>query len=204
MTDRGYLTRCAAALGLAAMLASCAMSPTAASPAAASPTAASTATTPATPSPIDVPAGTHQATLLALTGTGTGGVSVTPKAIALGTFDADIKVRVQKAGANATYTVQRAPEIGRASAADGVCQRAAGTSPWGPSDPPAPAFVTFMNGTMPYVITTDASGAGSLDFEFTAPTIPAGTVFDVMFRLVDSVAAPTMEIRSGCFTVTVK
>jgi hypothetical protein len=152
----------------------------------------------------EIPAGTHQSQLAALTGTGTGGVSVTPKAIAQGTFDADIKVRVQKARANATYMVQRAPEIGRASASDGVCQRAAGMSPWSPADPPAPAFVTFMNGTAPYTITTDASGAGSLDFEFLAPTIPAGTLFDVLFRLVDNVDAPTLDIRSGCFTVTVK
>jgi len=154
--------------------------------------------------PIDIPSGTHQSMLSALTGTGTGGVSVTPKAITQGTFDADIKVRVQKARANATYTVQRAPEIGRSSAADGICQRASGMSPWGPSDPPAPAFVTFMNGTAPYTIRTDALGTGSLDFEFIAPTIPAGTIFDVMFRLVDNLDAPTVEIRSGCFTVTVK
>lgn len=157
-----------------------------------------------TASPIAIPTGTHQAALSALLGAGTGGVSVTPTAIAQGTFDADIKVLVQQARANTTYTVQRAPEIGRASAADGVCQRAAGMSPWAASDPPAPAFVTFMNGTAPYTITTDALGTGSLDFEFKAPTILAGTVFDVMFRLVDNVDAPTMEIRSGCFTVTVK
>ena len=131
----------AAALGLAAILAACGSGPI-------------------TATPIDIPAGTHQSTLSALTGTGTGGVSVTPKAIPQGTFDADIRVRVQKARANATYTVQRAPEIGRASAADGVCQSAAGTSPWGPSDPPAPAFVTFVTGTTPYTITTDGSGTG--------------------------------------------
>lgn len=188
--DTRHLTTYAAAAGLAAILAACGSGPSAASSSAAS--------------SIDVPAGTHQATLSALTGTGVGGVSVTPKAITQGTFDADIKLRVQKARANTTYTVQRAPEIGRASASDGVCQRAAGTSPWGPSDPPAPAFVTFANGTIPYTITTDGSGTGSLDFEFIAPTIPAGTVFDVMFRLVDTVDAPTVEIRSGCFTVTVK
>jgi len=179
-----------------------------ASPAAqATPMATANATAAATQSaviPTDIPAGTHQSQLAALTGTGTGGVSVTPKAIAGGTFDADIKVRVQKARANATYMVQRAPEIGRASAADGICQRAAGMSPWSPSDAPAPAFVTFMNGTAPYTITTDASGAGSLDFEFLAPTVPAGTLFDVLFRLVDNVDAPTIDIRSGCFTVTVK
>lgn len=175
----------AAALSVAAILAGCGSSPTA-------------------PDPIDIPAGTYQSALSGLTGTGTGGVSVTPKPIPEGTFDADIKVRLHKARVNTTYTVQRAPEIGRSNSADGICQRAAGLPPWGPSDPPAPAFVTFVNGTTPYTITTDGSGSGSLDFEFTAPVIPAGTVFDVMFRLVDNVDAPTLEIRSGCFTVTVK
>lgn len=189
------------ALGMAVVLAGCAPAATTASPSTPVP---STAASASTASPIEIPAGTHRSQLAALTGTGTGGVSVTPKAIAQGTFDADIKVRVQKARANATYIVQRAPEIGRASAADGVCQRAAGMSPWGPSDAPAPAFVTFMNGTTPYIVTTDALGAGSLDFEFLAPTIPAGTVFDVMFRLVDNLDAPTLDIRSGCFTITVK
>lgn len=183
--DTRHVAGSAAVLGLAAILAACRSSPTA-------------------PDPIDIPAGTHQSRLSALTGTGTGGVSVTPKAIPQGTFAADIKVRVQKARMNTTYTIQRAPEIGRASAGDGVCQRAAGTSPWGPSDPPAPAFVTFVNETTTYTIMTDGSGNGSLDFEFTAPTMLAGTVFDVMFRLVDNEDAPTLEIRSGCFTVTAK
>jgi hypothetical protein len=175
----------AAVAGLAAMLAACGSSPTA-------------------PEAVDVPPGTYQSAMSAIGGTGSGGVSVTPKSIPAATFDADIKVRLQRARASTTYTVQRAPEIGRTSAADGVCQRALALSPWGPSDPAAPAFVTFVNGTAPYVITTDGSGNGSLDFEFTAPTIAAGTVFDVMFRLVDNVDGPTSEIRSGCFTVTAR
>lgn len=181
--DMSRLASGAAAAGLAASLATCS-----------SPTA---------PDPIDIPAGTHRSMLSAVTGTGTGGVSVTPRSIPEGTFYAEMKVLVQRARANTTYFVQRAPEVGRASAVDGVCQRAAGMSPWGPSDPPAPAFLTFMDGAMPHTITMDRSGNGSMDFTFAAPTTPAGTVFDVMFRLVDNVDAPTLEIRSGCFTVTV-
>jgi hypothetical protein len=179
------LVASAVVASVAAILAACGSSPTA-------------------PDAVNVPAGTYQSAMSAMSGTGFGGVSVTPKSIPEATFDADIKVRLQKARASTTYTVQRAPEIGRTSAADGVCQRALGMSPWGPSDPAASAFVTFVNGTAPYVVTTDGSGNGSLDFEFTAPTIAAGTVFDVMFRLVDTVDGPTSEIRSGCFTVTVK
>jgi hypothetical protein len=52
--------------------------------------------------------------------------------------------------------------------------------------------------------TTQNNGNGSIDFEFASPTIAAGTVFDVMFRLVDNLDAPAAELRSGCFTVTAK
>lgn len=153
---------------------------------------------------VDIPSGTHQSQLVATAGPGTGGVSVTPAPAASQTFEALIKVRVQKARANTTYVVQRAPEIGRTLGADGVCQRALGQAPWSAADAPAAAFVTFPNGAEPHTVRTDASGNGSLDFEFRAPTIPAGTLFDVMFRLVDNETAPTLDLRSGCFTVTVK
>ena len=161
---------------------------------------------PTSPSPetVDVPSGTHQSPLIAVAGTGAGGVSVTPVSVQSQTFEALIKVRVQRARANTTYIVQRSPEIGRALGADGACQRAFGQPPWSATDPPAAAFVTFPNGAVPYTVQTDGSGNGSLDFEFRAATIPAGTLFDVMFRLVDSETAATLDLRSGCFTVTVK
>ena len=106
---------------------------------------------------------------------------------------------------NTTYTVQRAPEIGRALGSDGVCQRALGISPWSPSDPPAPAFVTFNQPgtTTAYTVTSSAAGEATLDFTFSAPSVPTGTRFDVMFRLMDDLAAPTSLFMSGCFTVTV-
>ena len=59
-----------------------------------------------------------------------GGVSVTPKLIPEGYFAADIKVRVRNARSNATYLVQRAPEIGRTASSNGVCERALGMAPW--------------------------------------------------------------------------
>src|SRR5947209_2887012 len=116
------------------------------------------------------PAGTHESALSNLGGAGTGGVSVTPHAIPQAYFSADIKVRIHGAKPNTVYTVQRAPEIGRASGSDGVCQRALGIAPWSPSDPPAAAFVTFTqsDGTTPFTMTTTAAGDGTLDFSFTA------------------------------------
>lgn len=175
----------AIAASMLAALAACAASPT---------------------SPSNLPSGTHQSAIAAVTGRGAGGVSVTPKAIPAGTFDAVISVQLERAAPSTTYFVQRAPEIGRTLGADGVCQRAMSIAPWSSSDAPAPAFITFPGDTPGSLrtITTSTNGSGSLDFEFLAPGIAAGTVFDVMFRIVDSEASPTTELRSGCFTVTVR
>ena len=159
--------------------------------------------------PIDAsyenPVGTHVGTFVAIAGKGVGGVSVTPKPICEGYFAADIKVRLRGALPNTTYTVQRAPEIGRVNASNGVCERALGLAPWSSIDPPAPGFLTFVptGSTTPISLTTTAAGDGLVDFEFRAAMIPAGTRFDVMFRLVNDVAAPTTVLMSQCFTVIV-
>ena len=161
---------------------------------------------PTAPDPVVLPAGTHQSAINGLTGTGAGGVSVTPKAIATATFAADIVVSIQQAKPNTVYFIQRAPEIGRTLGSDGVCQRALGISPWSAADPAAPAFLSFQipNPGPSATLTTSATGSATMTFEFLAPMIPAGTVFDVMFRLVDNETSPTLDLRSGCFTVTVK
>lgn len=153
----------------------------------------------------DNPTGTYQASMVAVVGLGEGGMSITPKSIAEGYFAADIKVRVRNAKANATYTVQRAPEIGRALGNNGVCERALGISPWSSADTPAAAFMTFIpfGATTAATFTTSASGEGTLNFEFRAPTVPKDTKFDVMFRLVDDAAAPASVLLSQCVTVTV-
>jgi hypothetical protein len=167
-------------------------------------TAVNCTSSPASPGAVPIPAGIHRSAIASVTGPGSGGVSVSPKSIPEGTFAADISLLIADARPSATYVIQRAPEIGRALAADGVCQRALGLAPWSAADPPAPAFVTFALATGPATLTTAANGTGVANFEFRAPTIPAGTVFDVMFRLVDSEVAATTELRSGCFTVTAK
>ena len=153
------------------------------------------------------PDGTYRSVLNPITGPGAGGLSVTPVANASHVLDVVIKVRVEGAKPNATYLVQRAPEVGRANGADGVCQRALGQAPWSPSDPSAAAFVTFPLPVAPGPLVsfkTQANGNGSIDFEFVSPTIPTGSVFDVMFRLVDEASAPSVELRSECLTVTTK
>ena len=156
---------------------------------------------PTGPVPFDPP-GTHQAALTGVGWSGAGGVSVTPRA-AGGVFTADIKVRLRNAKPNTTYIVQRAPEVGRALSSDGVCQRGMSVSPWSSADPPAPAFITFpqANGTTPVSLVTSATGEGSVDFSFSVSTIPAGTQFDVMFRVLDDVALPKSVLLSECVTV---
>jgi len=146
---------------------------------------------------------THGQQLTAVVGTGSGIVNVTPTSAVDGSFSAQINVNVHGAPPNTTFFVQRAPEIGRANGADGVCQRAAGDAPWGP---PAPNFVTFpMPAAGPLVtLQTSEGGAGSVHINFEAATILDGTEFDVMFRLVDDLTSPTNDLRTGCFTVTVK
>lgn len=146
---------------------------------------------------------THGQLLTAVLGTGSGIVNVTPTAAVDGSFSAQINVSVHRARPNTTFYVQRAAEIGRSNSADGVCQRAAGQPPWGP---PTPNFVTFPLPAAGPLITLETSnaGAGAVHIDFAAPAIADGTRFDVMFRLVDSLASPTTELRTGCFTVTVK
>jgi hypothetical protein len=50
---------------------------------------------------------------------------------------------------------------------------------------------------------TSAGSAGAVHIDVAAATIPDGTQFDVMFRLVDNLTTPTVDVRTG-FTVMVK
>ena len=146
---------------------------------------------------------THARVLTAVLGVGSGIVNVTPTAAVDGSFSAQINVNVHGAPPDTTFYVQRAAEIGRPNSADGICQRAAGEAPWGP---PTPNFVTFpLPAAGPLVtLQTSSGGAGSVHIDFGASTILDGTRFDVMFRLVDDLTSPLNELRTGCFTVTVK
>jgi hypothetical protein len=149
------------------------------------------------------PSGTHGQPLTSVRGVGYGTVNVTPTAAVDGSFSAQITVDIHGAPPNTTFYVQRAPEVGRPDNADGICQRAAGEAPWGP---PTPNFVTFpLPAAGPLVVLqTSEGGAGSVHIDFAAPTIADGTAFDVMFRLVDDLTSPSNELRTGCFTVSVK
>jgi hypothetical protein len=142
---------------------------------------------------------------------GRGWVNVNAVPNATATFSADIEVKLKGGAPNTTYTLQRAPEVGRPLATDGICQRAGGLWPWEqPSSegfPPAPAFLTFVlpaTDTMPatpVTITTNGGGNGKVSFHFDAPGIARGAAFDVEFRAID-LAGVASPIHSDCFQVT--
>jgi hypothetical protein len=153
--------------------------------------------------------GTGGRSLSAVAGQGAGIVNVATTGGAVG-FSAEITVDVHATTPNTTFYIQRAPEVGRPLGSDGICQRADGLWPWEQPNsvgyPPAPAFVTFprpLAGDLK-TLTTDADGAGAAHFAFDLPTLADGTRFDVEFRLVDSMTTPTIDLRTRCFTVTVK
>jgi hypothetical protein len=152
-----------------------------------------------------IPAGTVQSALTSADIAGSGGVSVTPKAVPEGIFSATIAIHIVNARPSTSYIVQRAPEVGRSLSSDGICQRALGIAPWSSADTPAAAFLSFVlpGETAPVTFTTSATGEGTVTFPFSAATIAAGTKFDVMFRLLNDPAAPTSVFQSTCFTVTV-
>jgi hypothetical protein len=161
------------------------------------------------PSKLEPPPGTYRSTFRFLKGAGVfGGISVTPKAILEGTFAADISIRLLGLKPSTNYLVQRAQEGvgGRPLGADGICQRALSLSPWSSSDPAALAFQTMpLPATGPLItVTTGPNGNGAVDFEFRALMIFAGATNDVMFRLIDNDAAPTIELRSTCMMITAR
>ena len=136
-------------------------------------------------------------------GSGCGSVRVAPYANN-GSFATEITVTIARGQPNTTYTLQRAPEVGRLSGSDGVCQRALGIAPWSSTDPAAPSFITFPlpNAGPSITLTTDASGRGQVAFDFKSAGIATPAVFDVMFRLLDNPVGPTRVFLSTCFTVS--
>ena len=101
---------------------------------------------------------------------------------------------------SASYRVARAVDPSDVSdtgaTPDGVCPALEATGPWRP-------FSDLLN--------TSAGGAGALHFE-AAPPPPtrfvSGVSFDVQFQVIkvnaDGSLDPGQELRSECFTVTVK
>jgi hypothetical protein len=120
-----------------------------------------------------------QATLTAVSGTGSGLVLIAPTAEDQGTFAVEVTVNVHDALPNMAYIVSRAVDLNP----DGVCTLASGWLTNGP-------------------LNTSSAGAGAAHFEVHrgAPFV-SGVRFDAEFRVL---GADGNELRSECVTVTVK
>lgn len=132
---------------------------------------------------------THDILLTATVGTGWGSVNVTPTAEDQGTFHVQGQVQVVGAPPNTTYLVQRAPDL---NVSDPTC-----TGPWISFPIPNPGPVVTL--------TTSPGGAGAAHFEIgVAGPFTSGTPFNVKFRLIDNLTAPTAVLETACTTVVVK
>lgn len=132
---------------------------------------------------------THGIALVAVLGSGTGAVNVTPTAEDQGTFHVQGQVHIRDAAPNTTYLVQRAPDL---NVADPSC-----TGPW--------ISFPFPNAGPDVTLTTSSAGAGAAHFELgVGGAFTSGTPFNVRFRVIDAVQNPTSILMTDCVTVVVK
>ena len=136
--------------------------------------------------------------LTAVVGTGSGTFNLAQTASdRLSTGDAQFTISVHGVSPNTLLYVQRAGDVGLPGGqqADGVCQRAT-AGLFGPVPHPEGGTVTLE---------TSPGGTGATHVHFFGPT-PNGTTIDTMYRLVDALppAVPTVDLRTPCFTFTIK
>ena len=106
----------------------------------------------------------------------------------------------QSARPDTSYRVARAVDRSDIGAADGICPSLSAASPsW--------RSVPSQGG----LLTTSSGGAGALHFEIhPSPPTPfvSGATFDVQWQVIrvnaDGTLDQSQELRSECFTVTVK
>jgi hypothetical protein len=135
------------------------------------------------------PMSTHGIELVAVLGTGSGAVNVTPTAEDQGTFHVQGEVHIRDAAPNTTYLVQRAPDL---NVADPSC-----TGPW--------ISFPIPNAGPIVTLTTSPAGSGAAHFELgVGGAFTSGTPFNVRFRVIDNILNPTSVLMSDCVTVVVK
>jgi len=141
--------------------------------------------------------------LTPIAGQGAGLVEVAPTAEAplnddgVRTLHVQGTVNIRDALPETSYRVARAVDVADIGAPDGLC----------PALPTSSPVWRSVNG----VVNTSAGGAGALHFEI-APPAPtrfvSGVSFDVQWQVIkltaDGSPDPSQELRSECFTVTVK
>ena len=130
--------------------------------------------------------------LTAVVGSGAGTFNLTHTGSERdGTGDAQLSINVHGVTPNTVLYVLRAGDAGLP--ADGICQRAN-----------LGLFFTIPGPDgQPLSLTTSPGGTGHLHAHFFGPT-PDGTRIDAVYRLADSTSAPTVDLRTPCFTFEVK
>ena len=142
-------------------------------------------------------------TLIPIAGQGNGLVEVAPtaeeplNADGVRTFHVQGTVNVEGALPDSSYRVARAVDLSDVGVPDGQCPALPASSPaWRP--------VSDM-------LNTAAGGAGALHFEVAPPPptrFVSGVSFDVQWQVIklntDGSLDSSQELRSECFTVTVK
>jgi hypothetical protein len=144
----------------------------------------------------------HGLQLTAVAGSGSGVVNVTSTAIdGVYTLNTQDSINVHGVPPNTVLYVRGAGDTGlpNGQQSDGICQRAAlglfGSVALFPGGPPA-------------TIETTAGGTGAVHVidGRNSPALTDGVMTDIMLRLVDALppAAPTIDLRTPCFTLFVR
>lgn len=151
--------------------------------------------------PVALAAEGHRLKLVPVVGEGTGVVNVQANA-RTGDFVANTQdvVHVRGVTPNTLLHVIVAADVGMgAQQADGICQRAN----MGFFMP-----LALYPGGPPATLETSPGGSGSVHVVFgaTNPAISNGSPLDLLFRVVDRLppAVPTIDLRTECFTITIK
>ena len=135
---------------------------------------------------------------IAVAGTGAGRFNLVHTESDRGGFTGDSQLTISVTGVppNTVLYVLRAGDLGLPGGqqADGVCQRAA-AGLFGPVPVPGGGSVTLE---------TSAGGSGATHVHLFGTS--EGNTLDAVFRLVDALppAVPTVDLRTPCFTFTVK
>lgn len=128
-----------------------------------------------------------QSQLTAISGQGTGFVSVSATSQDHGNLFIENEVSIHGALPTTTFLVQRAVDFAPADIANGVCAIAPG--------PP------FGWSTEDGTLTTSSGGAGTLHISGARPPL-SGTQFNLILRVISQDG--TQQLMSRCMTVTVK
>jgi hypothetical protein len=129
--------------------------------------------------------GTHSE-LTAISGQGSGFISVSPTAQDHGNLFVENEVNIHDALPNTTYAVQRAVDFNPTDVANRVCTIA-----------PGPPFGWRTESTL----TTSPGGAGAAHGSGPRPP-KSGTRFDIIFRVINQDGSQLLMSR--CMTITVK